>query len=101
VPSAKFPNVSGDLVQVTPLVEEIAHEWADATAQFPAAHTVIHDPWVVAQVDQTGPNPVATLWLVDRHPVVKGASYEYYVVFYDATTHEVRAVMPTNTVDIP
>jgi hypothetical protein len=101
VPSAKFPNVSGDLVQVTPLVEEIAHEWADATAQFPAAHTVIHDPWVVAQVDQTGPNPVATLWLVDRHPVVTGASYEYYVVFYDATTHEVRAVMPTNTVDIP
>jgi hypothetical protein len=97
----RLPN--GEIVQVTPLIEDIAYSH-EAAKPSPAPedqpHTIIHDPWVMALLPRSGDVLTGSLWLVDRHPVVKNAEYQYYVVFYDKTTHEVRAVISTNTVKI-
>ena len=91
----------GEIVQVTPLIEDIAYSHEPAgPAPEDQPHTIIHDPWVMALLPRSGQELKGSLWLVDRHPVVKDAEYQYYVVFYDKTTHEVRAVISTDTVKI-
>lgn len=95
----RLPN--GEIVQVTPLIEDIAYSHEPAgPAPENQPHTIIHDPWVMALLPRSGDELKGSLWIVDRHPVVKDAQYQYYVVFYNQTTHEVRAVIPTNTVTI-
>ncbi len=95
----RLPN--GELVQVTPLIEDIAYTH-EAALPLPAPenvpHTIIHDPWVMALLPRSGDDLIGSLWIVDRHPVVRDALYQYYVVFYHKTTHEVRAVITTNPV---
>lgn len=96
----QMPN--GDIIQVTPLIEDIAYTHEPARPEPEnAPHTIIHDPWVMALLPRSGDELKGSLWIVDRHPVVRGAEYEYYVVFYNKTTHEVRAVITTNKVQIP
>lgn len=95
----RLPN--GEIVQVTPLIEYIAYSHEPAgPAPENQPHTIIHDPWIMALLPRSGDELKGSLWIVDRHPVVKDAQYQYYVVFYNRTTHEVRAVIPTNTVTI-
>ncbi|MFZ4765670.1 MAG: hypothetical protein ACOYMN_12015, partial [Roseimicrobium sp.] len=91
ITSARFPVSSPrDWIQVTPLMEEIAYEKR-------AADTLIHDPWIAFLGTETSG---AGLWLVDRHPVVKGMAYEYVLVLFDEKTKEMHSVLPVGNVTV-
>ena len=99
VANADFPAVSGDLVQVTPLMEQIAFE------RMPAAggkdFVRVHDPFIrLIPIEET---PGATHWelyLLDTQPVIEAASYQYFLVRLDADTREITEVVPTNPVQV-
>lgn len=99
-PAGLYP-ASGDIIQVSPLIETIA----DSTVVPPggAATRVIHDPFIAAR-SETLPNPTGTvsyIYLMDTQPQIGGARYRYLVVLLDPLTREVSAVIPTGTIDIP
>lgn len=96
--SGEYPEVSRDLIQVTPLMESIAHQLT-TDAQFGNV-TVIHDPFMRAE-DTTIPGttaPPGALWLVDTQPVVAGARYVYLIVRL-GPDGEIKEVIPTNVVE--
>jgi hypothetical protein len=88
-----------DFVQVTPLIERIALESTlDASDN---QITVVSDPFfrLAASPESGGKFDV---YLVDRHPVVRGESYRYALVRFDARReidfiHPVKSVNPDHT----
>jgi len=97
LPNDQFPDVSGDVVQVTPLMEQIAF---DRTAPPVGGNVVIvHDPFIrLIPVAPTQGNQDWELYLLDTQPVVEDASYQYFLVRLDPETREIAEVMPTNPV---
>lgn len=94
----RFPQVSGDLVQVTPLMEEIAYEFTVNANN--VAQTVIHDPFVRAVPNTQGSNVgTGAIYLLDTQPVLAEARYLYLVVRFGANG-EVLEVVPTNPVEV-
>jgi hypothetical protein len=85
-----------DWIQVTPLIEDIAYEAASAQNQ---QRTIIHDPWFAMPSPPTGDAP-AELYLVDRHPVVRGHAYEYALVLFDRVTMEPKATQPVGIITV-
>lgn len=90
---------SGDIVQVTPMLENIA----DATEFIGGTNRrVLRDPFFSA-VTQVLPAPTGTvswLYIKDTQPVIGGCRYRYLLVLLDPTTKEVVGVVPTPTIDI-
>lgn len=99
VPSSLHPadRLSNDVVQVTPMMEQIAHEHHEATG-----NTIIHDPWVavVSKIDAAYPRS-HEIYLLDRSPVTSGASYRYVLVRFNQRTKEIERVLETPVVNIP
>jgi hypothetical protein len=96
--SPRFPQVSGDLVQVTPLMEEIAYEFTVNANNVP--QTVIHDPFVRAvPAGQASTVGEGEIYLLDTQPVIAEARYLYLVVRF-AANGEILEVIPTNAVDV-
>jgi hypothetical protein len=96
VPNAEFPDVSGDVVQVTPLMEQIAF---DRTPGVGGNVVLVHDPFIRLILGL--PTQVAQDWelyLLDTQPVVEEATYQYFLVRLDSETREITEVMPTNPV---
>jgi len=93
--------VTGDTVQVTPLMEEIAYEKA---FNGPDDVVKIHDPFVASfhrtDLGQSAFTYTHNLYLVDRNPVVAGATYKYLITRFDPQM-EIERVIPTNAVTIP
>lgn len=96
VPTANYPKVSGDVVQVSPLLEEIAYG-TNATG------TILLDPFI----DVTGfANPTnlsrtwVQLWLRDTQPQVSGAAYRYLLVRFNSN-REIDQIIPTPPVEVP
>ena len=98
VPTATFPQVSGDTIQVSPLMEKIAYQTISKGQQ---AGTIIQDPFITAT---TAPASDSTsylwLWLIDSQPQVSRAGYNYIVVHF-GTNHEIDQLIPSNEVDVP
>ncbi len=96
--SPEYPQVGYDLIQVTPLMEEIAHAFANDPQRGPV--TVIHDPFirVTDGVIVGGGELPGALWLVDTQPVVTGARYVYLIVRL-GPDGEIKEVIPTNVVE--
>ena len=97
VPSTTFPQPSGDLIQVTPLIDGIDHSvFTDpilTAAPVAIPGTKITDPFI-------GIFPYGTaygVFLLDTQPVISGASYQYFLVRFDQYG-EMIEVLPTNTV---
>lgn len=102
VPTATRPVVSGDVVQVSPLIEAIAV--GPATVGGDAA-TAIYDPYLVAIEKSRVPGLSLSLnnyglFLRDRHPVIMGASYAYLIVRF-GPDREIVEVLSTNVVAVP
>ncbi len=93
---ATAAGVKHDWIQVTPLIEDIAFE---AAAAANANTTIIHDPWFVIPEPATGTKS-PELFLVDRHPVVRGMTYEYALVLFDATIKEPHSTLPLGTITV-
>lgn len=68
--NAVAPHVSGDTIQVSPLVENIAVIWSDSD-------TVVVDPFITI-LPQPGNNAESyDIFLLDTQPVIRGARYLY------------------------
>lgn len=101
VPSEALPQVSADLVQVSPLMRDIA----TVTTNIPnlGVFTKIEDPFIrlTPLGSIPGGNQIAerNLVLLDTTPVILGANYAYLLVRFD-NTGEVVNVIPTTLVEV-
>ena len=98
VPNANFPAVSGDVIQVSPLMENIAYQQTIIPAQ--GTNTFIQDPFVAVSAISGGSNSIF-LWLRDTQPQISGARYKYILVRFNPVTHEIDQLIPSNEVDVP
>jgi hypothetical protein len=101
VPSARFPKVSGDLIQASPLVERVAFQQTYTNG---VPYAVIHDPFVVYEgyrinFASTSVSLIAG-YLKDTTPVIRGARYRYLIARFQSDG-EIAEVIPTNEIEIP
>jgi len=99
VTNANFPRVSGNLVQVTPLIERLPWS-ATFTGQ---TETIYLDDLLLALMgvfDQESYVTHVMLCVRDQQPVMVGASYRYLVVRFN-DQHEIDEVIPAGVVTIP
>ncbi|GEM_PF-5712332 len=92
-PSDLFPQVSGDLIQVSPLMEKIAH-------RFDGSNTLLLDPYILALPEAVANPQKGVLLLRDTQPVIRGAQYRYYYLQF-TDRMEVSRVIRLNTVEVP
>lgn len=89
VPTATRPEVSGDVYQVSPLIDGIAA--SEIFFQGQAAYA-IHDPYVFIVPVAPGAREFH-LWVKDTQPVTLDSSYRYLVVRFDQGG-EIAQVIP-------
>lgn len=103
IPNTYFPTVPGDVVQVSPLMENIAQK---VVIDISGTANVVSDAFIsILPAAVTGlPRTIGTseqdILLMDRQPVIKGARYKYLLVRFGADM-EIERVIATNTVDVP
>jgi hypothetical protein len=95
VPSALYPTVSGDLIQVTPLMEKIALAERNGTG---GGYMAVKDPFVRI-FGQSFPVPTYYIYLLDTQPVVRRASYAYVAVRF-GRDGEISSVHPLPAVTV-
>jgi hypothetical protein len=76
--NAAFPRVSGDLVQVSPLIDRIPWKQEPPDRSF----KIIYIPDRLFAIRDEQANGVfrGTIYLRDQQPVVRGARYRYFLV---------------------
>jgi len=94
VTNASFPRVSGNLTQVTPLLERIP--WKDARG----SEVFVADQLIALNQETLSDQVHKFLYLRDQQPVILGARYQYYAVRLNAQ-REVSEIIDAGTVDIP
>lgn len=99
VPNTNFPTVSGDVIQVSPLMEKIAYEWRTVKDQ--STNTYIQDPFVAVSDLSLNDNYYEFFWLRDMQPQISGATYRYVLVRFDPVSHEIDQLIPSNPVTLP
>jgi hypothetical protein len=99
VSNSSFPQVSGDLVQVTPLMEKIAYEervhGGRPTVVIWDRQVALLPPGAIPATDAR-----RDLFVLDRHPVLAGAKYRYLIVRY-GPDREIDRVIPAGEIEIP
>jgi hypothetical protein len=93
--NAAFPNVSGDVIQVSPRIERIA--WRKTGPSNNEAEFM--DPHVIPGSMLSDDNNV-DLFLLDRRPVQRGAKYRYYLTRFEPNG-EIDTIFDLGTIDIP
>jgi hypothetical protein len=89
-----YQTVSGDVAQVSPLMENIA--WGKDGS----GNTVIYDPFVLITRPREYSDPWG-IYLLDTQPVVRGATYQYLLLRFNEQTREIDRIIPAGTVTIP
>jgi hypothetical protein len=93
VESPAFPQVSGDVYQVSPLMEDIA--WRPETDG-----AAIYDPFIYLERPLNGQVPTPTnpvfMYLVDTQPAISRAIYRYFLVLLHPETGEIEEILATN-----
>lgn len=87
-----FPNVSGDVVQCSPLITSIQWE-LNPSPNAPGAR--LTDPHIGFVPVDAGGKRYLDLFLLDTQPVVAGASYRYFLVKFHPQTREMEQVIAT------
>jgi hypothetical protein len=98
VANPNYPVVSGNVVQVSPLMENIAYQLLGTAAS--GTNTIILDPFINASFTQSQGVTAIWLWLKDTQPQVSGARYKYILARFK-TNHEIDQLIPSNEVDVP
>jgi len=96
VTNALYPKVSGDVAQVSPMLERIP--WMT-----PDAFTVVIPDRLMAmrfEFDRGLPNGAYYLYLRDQQPVLLGARYRYFVARFKPN-REMDYIIPAGEVEIP
>jgi hypothetical protein len=91
VVNANYPNVSGDVTQVSPLMERIAYRVS-------GSDVLLYDPFIRLWRE---PNVTQSydLYVIDTQPVIVGARYKYLLVRFKPN-HEIDQVIATNEVEV-
>ena len=99
VANTKYPTVPGDIVQVSPLMEQIA--------QYDnAGQNIVVDPFVavlpssITGLPRTVTGSDQDVFILNRQPVLKGARYRYLLIRFNPSK-EIERVIATNDVDVP
>ena len=100
VTNAFFPKVSGDVAQVSPMVERIP--WQSFEAFNDPFTLIIPDRLLATRFELVPglPNGSTYLYLRDQQPVLLGARYRYFVVRFKAN-READYIIPAGEVEIP
>ncbi|NCD34341.1 MAG: hypothetical protein EOL87_13125 [Spartobacteria bacterium] len=94
VTNALYEQVSGDVYQVTPLMESIAYSYDSEHDE-----TSIFDPYVYF-ARFPGQEIQRNIMLIDHQPVQRGAAYRYVMVRFDEH-HEIERIIPAGTITVP
>jgi hypothetical protein len=108
VTNSLFPRVSGDITQVSPLLETIAwrNPCLSGTFDGPCTSSYLRDPLVKALYRTYPAFPgegtlyAFDLYLLDTQPVISGARYRYLLVRFNSK-REPEEIIPAGEVDIP
>jgi hypothetical protein len=98
VANALFPRVSGTLVQVSPLLEQLAYGVALDTNTVSTYNITIYDRLIAGGLE--GDARGVFLYLRDQQPLLLGASYQYFVARFN-DQHEISEIIPAGTVTLP
>jgi hypothetical protein len=98
VPNANFPVTSGDTIQVSPLMENIAFQYLVTLGQ---TNTLIQDPFMGVSTTTAGNHHLLWLWVRDTQPQISGARYQYVLVRFKPNTHEIDQLILSSQVDVP
>ena len=90
-----FPTVSGDITQVTPLIDRVRTQ----TTGGGSPRTELVDPFLEIQPDPSNASRLG-LYVRDTQGVVRGGTYVYLLVRFKANG-EIDRTIPTNPVQIP
>lgn len=97
VPSASWPNVPGDVYQVSPRMEAIA--WANTPGDY-----TVYDPFIYIKQPATGSSATSAnpgyMYVVDTQPAVSRANYRYLLVLLHPVTGEIEEILVTNDVGL-
>jgi hypothetical protein len=91
-----YTRVSGALVQVSPLLEQIAY--GDSAPLNGEVTVTIYDRLIAGGGE--GQYRGQFLYLRDQQPMLQGASYQYFVARFN-DQHEIAELIPAGTVTIP
>jgi hypothetical protein len=97
VTNAVFPRVSGDVIQVTPLIDRIP--WTFAPGGGGLSTVTIPDRLIALREEVTSESVRAMLYLRDQQPVVQGARYRYLVVRFKSN-REIDQIIPAGELEI-
>jgi len=106
VPNSRFPTVSGDIVQVSPMLENIAYEVTNYCVQFANqticyTNSLLRDSYIVYdRLVITDMFQYLFVMVPDTQPVIAGARYKYLLVRF-RKNGEIAEVIPTNEMDVP
>jgi hypothetical protein len=106
VTNSLFPRVSGDIVQVSPLLENISYQITNYTIVFGnqvlhVTNSLLRDSYIV--YDRLVLSDTLHLFFMmvpDTQPVISGARYKYLLVRF-RKNGEIAEVIPTNEMDVP
>ena len=96
VANADFPAVSGDLIQVTPLLDRLAER---STSNQGQNTFTLKDPYFMTAHATPGGHDAVDFLLLDTQPALRGAAYQYFVVRF-RRDGEIDRVIRTNTVTV-
>jgi hypothetical protein len=88
-----YPTVSGDTVQVSPMMEKIAYGNTIEDSR-------IYDPFIAIARDLDSSDNWG-MYLLDTQPVARGAKYQYLILRFDENTKEMDRIIPAGTITIP
>ncbi len=92
VPSLLWPEVPGDVSQVSPRLEAIA--WATSSGGY-----TVYDPFIYIKQPagaSATPTDPGYLYIVDTQPAVGRATYRYFLMLLDPVTGEIEEILVTN-----
>ena len=90
-----YESVSGDVVQVSPLMEQIAYGVKEIEKEY---ETTVYDPFIEFREGET---KALEMFLIDTQPVIRGAKYQYMIMRFDPETKELDKIIPAGTITIP
>ena len=97
VPNANFPNVSGDMVQVSPMIDQVR------VKPYQTDREGLYDPFLTLLEDPDYPkdtNERYGLYIKDMQGAIRGAKYVYVLVRFKENG-EIDRSIPTNELTIP
>jgi hypothetical protein len=97
VTNANYRRVSGDILQVSPLMENIAYS---VTTSGGVTNNTLLDPFVLYEPVPRGEDWTLNLYLLDTQPVIRGARYRYFLVHF-GPDWEMEYILPTNEMEVP